>query len=89
MCMEYEVSEESSSERSKIFKHRGNGGNIFGFGRCREQQRTHAAPRARQSHQMTQKDPCHGADITRLTTGVISGVRLPWIPPSSHVWAKK
>ena len=89
MCMEYEVSEESSSERSKIFKHRGNGRNIFGFGRCQEQQRTHAAPRARQSHQMTQKDPCHGADITRLTTGVISGVRLPWIPPSSHVWAKK
>ena len=30
MCMEYEVSEESSSERSKIFKHRVNGGNIFG-----------------------------------------------------------
>ena len=54
MCVEYEVSEESS-ERSKIFKNRVNRGNIFGFRGCQEQERTHAAPSARQSHQMTQR----------------------------------
>ena len=36
MFIEYEVSKESISERSKVFKNRMNRGNIFGLRKCQE-----------------------------------------------------